>query len=88
MASVIVEMNGVSVNIGDPSDSDPIYLSGERQLFSDAQAEMASFGRLGLQDFRNRGGPQTQAYLDRIETLANSRIIYGHWPKVPARVED
>lgn len=88
MADIIVNMGGIETNIGDPTNSDPIYLDGSRQLCTDAQGELSSFGRLGLVDYQKRGGPKTQAYLAEIQRLAASKIIYGHWPVLPDSIED
>ncbi|WP_202405292.1 hypothetical protein [Saccharibacter sp. 17.LH.SD] len=42
----------------------------------------------GMVDYKARGGPKTQTYLAEIERLANTKIIYGHWPKLPGRIEE
>ncbi|MCX5616355.1 hypothetical protein NQF87_05120 [Bombella sp. TMW 2.2559] len=88
MSNMTVDMDGVPTDIGDPNNSDEVYLSGERQLFSDARTELISIGQLGMIDYQQRGGPKTRAYLQEIKRLAESRIIYGRWPQVPDRIED
>ncbi|MPV99799.1 hypothetical protein [Bombella apis] len=89
MADQIVNAgNGDFINLGDPTDTDQVYTTGQRQISADAQNEIGKYPALLLVDLQNRGGPQTRAYLETLKELAASQRIYGHWPKLPARIED
>lgn len=83
MSDIFGTINGVTANLGDPTNCDPDYQDGSRQLFNEAKAEKASFGRFGWAYCRTHGGPKMNAYLDAIEQLSNSTTIFGHWPDIP-----
>lgn len=88
MTDLMVGPPGNQTNIGDPENCDEKYRSGMISISEDARRELALYPALVLLDYRNRGGPQMQAYLTALHQLANSRLVYGRWPQMPSRIED
>ena len=88
MADLIVGPAGNQTNIGDPDNCDEKYRSGMISISEDARNELTKYPALVLQDYRTRGGPQTQAYLAALHQLASTRLVYGRWPQMPSRIED
>ena len=89
MSDLIVSAgNGKEINLGDPDNSDAIYTGGSRSISADAQAELAKYPALVLIDMKERGGPQTKAYVEVLEGYASTQKVYGCWPALPSRVED
>lgn len=88
MSNIFGTINGVTADLGDPNNCDPEYRDGSRQLFNEAKAEKASFGRFGWAYCRAHGGPKMIAYLDAIDRLSNSTIIFGRWPDIPTTLDD
>lgn len=88
MSDIIVGPPGQQINIGDPSHCDEKYRDGIASISSDAATELNRYPQLVLQDYRARGGPKTLAYLNSLQQLANSQLVYGCFPQLPDRIED